>query len=646
MRRSICYCESSLALAGDISTWKFSYTTATLLPKGTRLKFDIATRGREGDWEIPSSNAKLKKNVIWAETPDGKTLLAKEIKKSGSPVPDFEFALPSEVKAGETFSIFMGTPEKGKEASSSKGNRCQTSIQRRRPFYLYIDPKGKGDYKEPEIFTIDVRGNVLKNIRIIAPSLVAKNKRFDVIIRFEDIFGNLTNNAPEGTLVEVSYEHLRENLNWKLFVPETGFINVPNLYFNEPGLYKIQLRNLKTQELYFSAPVKCFTETDRSIYWGLLHGESEKVDAVENIEACLRYFRDDKNNQFFATSSFESAEETPSDAWKTISAQIAEFNEDYRFTTFLGLQWFNDSAEEGLRQFIYAKDNRPILRKKEMKTNTLKKVYKGHTPKELLSIPSFTMAKGFGTTFADFDPDYERVVEIYNAWGCSECTTKEGNLRPITAEGKKGIAEFEKGSIRKALNQNCRFGFVAGGLDDRDLYEQCYESDQAQYSPGLTAILAIEQTREALFQALVNRSCYATTGERIVLGFFIAGASMGSELNTKAKPGLSFNRHITGFVAGTANIKEISFIRNGKPFKTIEPKSSHHEFAIDDTELLSKILLTPSQPDKSPFVYYYIRVVQEDGHIAWSSPIWIDQPEAAPSTNGKKAKKTNSSPKA
>src|SRR5581483_4078098 len=225
MRRSICYCESNLALAGEVSTWKFSYTTATSLPKGTRLKFDLASRGREIDWEIPTSNLKAKKNMIWAETSDGKVLTAKEVEKADSPTPYFEFTLPAEVKAGDTFSIIMGSNDKSKEESRTRGNRSQTSIQRRRPFYLYIDPKGKGDYRDPEIFTIDVGGNTLKNIRIVAPSLVAKNKRFDVVIRFEDIFGNLTNNAPEGTLVEVSYEHLRENLNWKLFVPETGFIN-------------------------------------------------------------------------------------------------------------------------------------------------------------------------------------------------------------------------------------------------------------------------------------------------------------------------------------------------------------------------------------------------------------------------------------
>ncbi len=119
-------------------------------------------------------------------------------------------------------------------------------------------------------------------------------------------------------------------------------------------------------------------------------------------------------------------------------------------------------------------------------------------------------------------------------------------------------------------------------------------------------------------------------------------ATMGAELNTKSKPGLNFNRHITGFVAGTSPIKEIEFIRNGKTFHTIQPKSAHHEFAIDDMELLSKHVLS-STNERPPFVYYYLRAIQEDGHIAWSSPIWIDQTEV-PSSNApaapKKAKKS------
>ena len=254
--------------------------------------------------------------------------------------------------------------------------------------------------------------------------------------------------------------------------------------------------------MFFSPPIKCLAETDKSIFWGLFHGESERIDSAEDIESCLRYFRDEKNSQFFATSSFENVEETSNEVWKPISTQIAEFNEDCRFITLLGCQWFNEAPDEGLRQLIYSKDNKPILRKKDMKTNTLKKIYQSHTPKDLISIPSFTMAKGMETTFSDFDPEFERVIEIYNAWGSSECTTKEGNPRPIAFKGKKGIAETPKGSFRTALNHNCRFGFVAGGLDDRGVFREFY-SEQTQYSPGMTAIIAIEQSREAL-QALIN----------------------------------------------------------------------------------------------------------------------------------------------
>ena len=633
MRRSICSCEPSATLAGNVGTWKFSYTPATPLPKGTRLKFDILSKGRPIDWEVPQINLKEKNNLIWAEMPDGKVLAAKPVEVPGAYTPSFEFSLPAEVKAGEPFSICMGTPEKQKE---EKGNRSQSLVQRRRPFHLFIDPKGKGDYREPEIFALDVRGNKLQNIRIIVPSIVAKNRRFDVMVRFEDRYGNLTNNAPEGTLIELSYEQLRENLAWKLFVPETGFLNLPNLYFNEAGIYKIQLLNTQTKEKFYSSPIKCFADTDRSLYWGLLHGESERVDSTENIEGCLRHFRDESALQFFATSPFESLEETSNEIWKNISLQVAEMNEEMRFITYLGFQWYGNEPGEGLRQIVYTKDSRPILRKKEAKSNALKKIYKSHTPKEFLSIPSFTMGKGVETTFEDFVPEYERVVEIYNAWGSSECLEKEGNDRPISSPNKKGVVESEKGSIRNALARNLRFGFVAGGLDDRGIYSEFFDSDQVQYSPGLTAIFAIEQTREALLQALHNRACYATTGERIVVGFFIAGSPMGTELSTKAKPGLVFNRHITGYVAATAPLKTVEILRNGEVVHTLRPKETSLDFAFDDTTPLAQVAC--ASPDERPhFVYYYLRVTQEDGHIAWASPIWIDYPDMA--TAPKKAKK-------
>lgn len=623
MRRSICYCEPNVALAGEVNTWKFIYTPSIDLPKGAKLKFDLQSKGRDIDWQIPTANPKKSNNIIYAELENRKTIPAKEIETPDSFVPSFEFVLPAKLDAGSTFTIVVGSPK-----NPQHGTKAQANAQRRRAFNLYIDPKGKGQYDEPEVFTLDVRGNALAHIRVLSPSFVTRNKRFDVIVRFEDEYGNLTSTAPPETLVELSHEHLRENLSWKLFVPETGFIALPNLYFNEPGVYTIQLLNTKTNQVFRSAPVKCFAENTRYLFWGLLHGESERIDSTENIESCLRHFRDDKAANFYAASPFESQEETPNETWKLITQNVAEFDEADRFTSFTGFQWVGNKGEEGIRHILYTKDGKQILRKKDPKYSSLQKIYKSFSPKEMISIPCFTMGKGFEFDFKKFDPEFERVVEIYNAWGSSECTKKEGNEIPIAAQGKSGISEAPEGAIQKALQRNCRFGFVAGGLDDRGIYADFYEGDQIQYNPGFTGIIAAEHSRSALTEALYNRSCYATTGERIILGLYLAGMPMGSETSTAAKHGLRINRHISGYVACTANIAKIEIIRNGKVIKTFEDIDNYWaDFTYDDMTPIEKVVID-AKDKKPPFVYYYLRVTQEDGHMAWSSPIWVDLVDA------------------
>lgn len=623
MRRSICYCEPNIAHAGEVNTWKFVYTPSSNLPKGTRLRFDLQSKGRDIDWEIPTANLKKTKNVIYGLLDKGKVLQAHEVDNPESVTPYFDFSLPAELKAGQNFTVVVGSPKLTAANMVANGTKAQNFSQRRRAFNLFIDPSGKGKFGEPEAYNLDIKGNELKTIRILAPSFVVKNKRFDIILRFEDEFGNLTSVAPEDTLIELSYEHLRENLNWKLFVPETGFIALPNLYFNEQGIYTIQLLNTATKEIFRSSPIKCFAANTKHVYWGMLHGESERYDSTESIESYLRHFRDDKAFNYVGTSPFESAEETSNDAWKLLNQNVSDLNEDDRFVTLLGFQWEGSPGSEGIRHILYAKDNRPIPRKKDSKNNTLKKLYKTFTPKEIVSIPTFTMAKGYEFNFDEFDPEVERVVEIYNTWGSSEMTKKEGNPLPISSSDKSGVQETADGSVQKALLRGCRFGFVAGGLDDRGPYSGFYEGGQQQYAPGMTAIISQEHNRQALIDALYNRSCYATTGERIILGIEISGIAMGKEANTGEKPGLLFNRHIAGYVAGTTDLTKVEIIRNGKVLTTFQPKGYSMEFTYDDLQPLAKVVID-NKDKKPPFVYYYLRVTQADGHMAWSSPIWID----------------------
>jgi hypothetical protein len=601
----------------------FVYTTSVALPKGTKMKFDLMSNGRDLDWELPTSNLKKTKNVIFAKLDNDKILQAKEIETPDSIYPLFEFIVPEAMPLGSNFTVVVGSPKSDESTFKTHGTRAQTNTQRRRSFQLYIDPTGKGRYDEAEVFSMDVRGGELSNIRVLTPSFVARNKRFDVIVRFEDQYGNLTSEAHEDTLVELSYENLRENLKWKLFVPETGFISLPNLYFNEAGIYTICLENLRTKEVFRSPPIKCFPDNTRHLFWGLLHGESERIDSTENIESCLRHFRDERALNFYASSSFESQEETSSEIWKLIIQNLTEFDETDRFTTLVGFQFSGEPTKEGTRQLVYGKENKTLLRKKDPKYTHLSKIYKCFAPKELISIPTFTMGKGFDYDFKNFDPEYERVVEIYNAWGSSECTKKEGNTKPITGSTKNGITESAEGSIQKALLRNCRFGFVAGGLDDRGIYTDFFEGDQFQYSPGMTAIISLEHSRSAMMEALYNRSCYATTGERIIVGLYLAGLPMGSETSTAVKHGLVVNRHLSGYVAGTTILSKVEIIRNAKVIKTFECSEYSMNFTYDDMTPLERIVVD-AKDKKPPFAYYYVRVTQADGHMAWSSPIWVD----------------------
>lgn len=642
MRRSICFTEPTTALAGERKTWKFIVTPSINLPKGTLLKFDIGSRGRLIDWEVPTTTSKAHSNMIWAQIEGGKTLQAKAVDVPHTIVPHFEFTLPCEVPAGRKITIFLGTPDEGKE--DQKGNLSQLTIQRRRPFYLYIDPSGKRQYSDPEIFSIDIKGNVLHAIRILAPSVAVKNKRFDVILRFEDRFGNLTNNAPEDTLIEFSHENLRDSLKWRLFLPETGFIALPNLYFNEAGVYTIRLKNLKTKEVFHSSPIKCFGQETKNLFWGTLHGESERFDSAENIENCLRHFRDEKSLNFFGCSVPEAIEETSNEIWKKINEQVSEFDEDDRFCALLGQQYSGEPHTEGVHIFIYNKEDRPLIRRKDARSSSLKKAHKLFAPKEVLSIPSFTMSSSHPYDFSEFLQEHERIAEIYNAWGCSEKTAKEGNTFPIASPAKKGVHEAAEGSLLKALMKNKRVGFVAGGLDDRSVFASLYDTDQKQYSPGLTGVLCDRLTRQHIFDALYNRHCYATTGERIVLGLFLAGYPMGSELSTSTKPGLHINRHLSGYVAGTAPLKKIELIRNGEVIHTFKAEGAFLDFAYDDMIDLTKASIKAPETGVL-FVFYYLRVIQADGHMAWSSPIWVDclpkQPKKVavkPPVKGKDAK--------
>lgn len=136
---------------------------------------------------------------------------------------------------------------------------------------------------------------------------------------------------------------------------------------------------------------------------------------------------------------------------------------------------------------------------------------------------------------------------------------------------------------------------------------------------GLTAVLADHLTSDSIWEALKNRNAYVTTGTRMLLNFRVDGLIMGERKDV----GREIEQvPIKIRIAGTAKIVKVIIIRNGKALREFAPDEVFFETVIiDEDPDFSCLCLRNGK--KGHHAYYYLRVTQEDGHRAWSSPIFL-----------------------
>ncbi|HYM11691.1 MAG TPA: hypothetical protein VEU62_13230 [Bryobacterales bacterium] len=185
-----------------------------------------------------------------------------------------------------------------------------------------------------------------------------------------------------------------------------------------------------------------------------------------------------------------------------------------------------------------------------------------------------------------YDPDIERLVEIYQGLR----STYEYAGAPDPA----GRAVYEKDSpnfVWNALARHRKLGFIASS-DHRSTHI----SFAAAYSKGVD--------RPSVFDALRSRRTYAAT-DKIELDFSIGGHIMGEEIALGSAPVLEVAAR------GTAPIDKVDVIKNNRFVYSVEPRERQIRFEFRDQEW------------KGEDCYFYIRLIQSDHNMAWSSPIWV-----------------------
>jgi len=209
-----------------------------------------------------------------------------------------------------------------------------------------------------------------------------------------------------------------------------------------------------------------------------------------------------------------------------------------------------------------------------------------------------------GWTGADMDSHDPRVQTCFEIVSCHGAYERAG-VGPISTRGDDKPGQF----VGDALDAGLRFGLV-GGSDGHGLnwhHGVCRLADS--HRSGLTAVFADAPTREAVLDALGARRCYATSGAKIRLWFEIDGRPMGSEIAAGAPVECRVQ------AIGTAPFASASLVTTGGA----EIALAHAADRVD-----ARLTLDPPAPET--WAYFYVRLVQEDGQVAWSSPIWMDRP--------------------
>jgi hypothetical protein len=209
-----------------------------------------------------------------------------------------------------------------------------------------------------------------------------------------------------------------------------------------------------------------------------------------------------------------------------------------------------------------------------------------------------TSATGMGTDWRDNDPKVEPIVEIYqgdrNSYEMEEAP--RAGYDPKSGKKPANIAGwYPKGYVKNALAKGYRLGF---------------ESSSDHWSTHISYCVAVAEKhdRAGILAALKQRHCYGAT-DNIILNVRSGEHLMGDEFQTRKAPALNLH------VVGTAPILGIDVIKDSEVVEILRPEdmgSSEYKGQWEDPK------------PEAGLHYYYVRVRQKDGQLAWASPMWID----------------------
>ncbi len=497
----------------------------------------------------------------------------------------------------------------GDERDGGKSAQAQWLSGPDMPFNVAVALPGEDGFARLARFpVIPVYGNVPDRL-VCAPtrSTVAPGEPFALRIKAEDAYTNVTDLYQSPVVVEAP-EGVSGPERTTISRTDRGRTTLEGFALQRDGTFRVRVRD--DQRTAHSPPVSTeFTRPGERIFWGEIHGHCELGDGVGSEDRYYEYARHEAWLDFSAISEHGGGRHW----WLDCIRAAREHYEPGRFATLLGYErgWGGGHAN------FYARGlELPVLSSKESE-RAFRLIREG----KAIMIPHHTNDPLIREV-ALFHWDENDPANIHAAEICQ----MRGSFEKDELGGHVLFAGYGA-SLQDGLAKGFRFGFT-GGTDNHSgrpgmPMVVCFQSGERVGSGqtcdirrtyldrtlcGLTAVFAPELTREAVFDAIRSRRTYATTGARILVDFRVGDLRMGEQ---GALADQSTPLEVRVRVAGTAPVASITIVRNNEDVHTARTTGLDEELAWRD-------------PDPRPGSWYYARVRQEDGHLAWPSPVWVD----------------------
>jgi hypothetical protein len=628
----ITHAEPPYAIAGETSCWRLPFTLSKDVPGDAVFKFQLSGgRNNRGTFDGAQTDHPEADGYLMAVLEDGAVLPMSPDKKQGT----YLIGQPaSGLKKGQKMTIVLGS-----RAGGGKGITVCRDRTLNKFFVLYCVASEKAEPKFPQwagndvwaegtegrivaVCTMHILGGAMVGIRAYVPATCRPGEPIGVLVRPEDASGCLSHERPGHLSLEVDGQALPAVFE---ALPESTCMRA-TVRLPAEGVIRLRVRDIGSGYATLTNPTLC-SRTVQPVYWGMIHGHTEMSDGTGTLEQYFRQLKHEVMLDFAASSDHDHRFETSDAFWKLTCDAVKRWHQPQAFVTFLGYEWAKWRRNgDGDRNVYYLEDDRPMYRSDDGDYPSPPDLFRVLAEKRerAMVIPHHTGHGGNFCDWKDHSPAHERLVEIFQVRGSYECSDADGNPAP---EADRRKEPYAGGYVRDALALGWRVGFTAGGDDHQGHWgsEHLFRSLGRPYKQGLMSVEAPEKTRDALFKAMYDRRVVATTGARMLLTYTLNGQPMGSELQLGSQAGLVARRTLSIAFHGTAPVDRIDIIRNNRVFHTTAGNGRMDlSVTVDDAEPMDGLWMPPAPHCAHPFAFYYVRVVQTDGEVAWASPVWID----------------------